>query len=109
MLMSSKNSVLAKFKSKAVFSEFYSEADFENDCILFENMILDLSPVNKDMLAYFYLTNLKEGKMDSVKLVKFKTALLISPGNREWLTKQPKSFLKKLKRRMKKMKKKVKK
>jgi len=29
-------------------------------------------------------TNLKEGEIDSVKLVKFKTALLISPGNREW-------------------------
>ena len=105
--MGSESNALARIKHKAVFDEFYSEKDFENDCRLFGNMVLDLSPVNQEMFAFFYLSNLKKGEIDNVKLVKFKTALLISPENREWLQKQPKGFLVRLKRKMQKMKKKV--
>jgi len=102
-----KNSVLGKHYDKNLFSEFYSEEDFVNDCRLFEAMILDLCPANQDLFACYYLSHLKKGRVDTVKLIKFKASLLINSDNKDWLQSQPKSFLVKLKRKLKKMKKKV--
>lgn len=103
----SKNSVLARHRDIAPFSESYSEEDFVNDCRMFEAMILDLCPENQDLFACYYLSHLKKGRVDTVKLIKFKASLLINSDNKDWLQSQPKSFLVKLKRKLKKMKKKV--
>lgn len=104
MTMILENSVLAKHKSRVVFSEDYSEKDFDNDCKLFERMIMDLSPDNCDLFAVFYLSHLKKGKVDMVKLIKFKAGLLTNLDNRDWFAKQPKDFLQRLKRKMESMK-----
>jgi len=103
----SKNSVLAKHRDIVPFSEFYSEEDFVKDCRLFEAMILDLCPSNQDLFACYYLNHLKDGKVNTVKLVKFKASLLMNSDNKDWLQSRPKDFLVNLKRKLKKMKKKV--
>jgi len=105
--MTSKNSVLAKFKYKVIFDEYYSEKDFENDCKLFEVMTLDLAPDNQVLFASFYLNTLKKGKPNTVELIKYKSGLLTNDVNRDWFKSMPKNSLRKLLKKLKSMRTKV--
>jgi len=98
-----KNNALFKLKENIVFGENYKEKDFPKQCSLFESMVFDLCPENQDILASFVVANISKEISEmsfALKLAKFKAGLLINPDNQAWFKKMPKSFLKKIRKKM---------